>query len=88
MDTYSMIFATIGNLVSPSGSVNGNPLFDFPDHWQPRFSARFPLCWESEGADWPAPSHRLVRSAHATAGPDSRGLRSLFLDLGHQGFGA
>ncbi len=88
MDTYSMIFATISNLVSPSSSVNGDPLFDFPDHWQPRFSARFPLCWESEGADWPAPSHRLVRSAHATAGPDSRGLRSLFLDLGHQGFGA
>ena len=85
LDAYSMIFVTIGNLVSPSGSVNGNPLFDFPDHWQPRFSARFPLCWESEGADWPAPSHRLVRSAHPAA--DSRGLRSLFLDVGYQGFG-
>jgi len=55
MDTHSIIFVTIDNLVSPSGSVNGDPLFDFPDHWQPRFSARFPLCWESEGADWPAP---------------------------------
>ena len=86
MDTYSMIFVTIGDLVSPSGSVNGDPLFHFPDHWQPRFSARFRLCWESEGTDCP-PSHRLVRSAYATAGADSRGLRSLFLDIGHQSFG-
>ena len=85
MDIYTIIFVTIGNLVSPSGSVNGDPLFDFPDHWQPRFSARFPLYWESEGAAWPAPSHRLVRSAHPAT--DSRGLHPLFLDIGHQGFG-
>jgi len=31
------------------------------------------------------PSHRLVRSAHP--GADSRGLRSFFLDIGHQSFG-
>jgi hypothetical protein len=43
MDTYSMSFVTIGNLVSPSSSVNGNPLDDFPDHWQPRFFSKFPL---------------------------------------------
>jgi hypothetical protein len=85
MDTHSMIFVTIGNLVSPSGSVNGDPLFDFPDHWQPRFSARFPLCWESEGADWPAPSHRLVRSSHATA--CTRGHLFLSLKVGYQDFG-
>src|SRR5258708_15034410 len=60
MDTDSMIFVTIGDLVSPSGSVNGDPLFDFPDHCKPRFSTRFPLCWESEGADWPAPSERKI----------------------------
>jgi hypothetical protein len=54
MDTHSMIFVTIGNLVSPSSSVNGDPLSDFPDHWQPRFSAEFPLRPTSEGADWPA----------------------------------
>ena len=55
MDTHSMIFVTIGNLVSPSSSVNGDPLFDFPDHWQPRFSAEFPFRPTNEGADWPAP---------------------------------
>src|SRR5260370_2890424 len=56
METRSFIFVTIDKLVSPSSSVNGDPLDDFPDHWQPRFSARFP--WETEGADWPAPSKR------------------------------
>jgi len=30
-NTHSKIFTTIGNLVSPSSSVNGDPL-DFPDH--------------------------------------------------------
>jgi hypothetical protein len=29
MDNHSMIFVTVGNLVSPSSSVNGDPLFDF-----------------------------------------------------------
>jgi hypothetical protein len=43
MDTRSMIFVTIDKLVSPSSSVNGDPLDDFPEHWQPRFSVQFPL---------------------------------------------
>src|SRR2546421_720450 len=60
MDTRSMTFVTIGSLVSPSSSVNWNPLFDFSDHWQPRFSAQFPLPGTSEGADWPAPSERKI----------------------------
>src|SRR2546423_2265246 len=60
MDTRSMTFVTIGNLVSPSSSVNWNPLFDFPDHWQPRFSAQFPLPGTSEGENWPAPSERKI----------------------------
>ncbi len=60
MDTFSIIFVTIDKLVSPSSTVNGNPLDDFPDHWQPRFSAQFPLPGTSEGADWPAPSERKI----------------------------
>jgi hypothetical protein len=39
MDTHSMIFVTIDKLVSPSSSVDGDPLDHFPDHWQPHFSA-------------------------------------------------
>src|SRR5690242_535404 len=76
MDTHSMIFVTIGNLVSPASSVDGDPLFDFPDHWQPLFSAQFPLRPTSEGADWPAPpSERSVRSRLlGKAGPSSRGV--------------
>src|ERR1700686_2563426 len=60
MDTHSMIFVTIGNLVSPSSSVNGDPLFYFPDHWQPRFSAQFPLRRTSEEADRPVTSKRKI----------------------------
>jgi hypothetical protein len=60
MDTHSMIFVTIDKLVSPSSSVNGDPLDDFPDHWQPRFSAQFPLPGTSEGTDWPAPSKQTI----------------------------
>ncbi len=61
MDTHSMIFVTIDKLVSPSSSVNGDPLDDFPDHRQPRcFSAQFPPRWTSEGADWAAPSERKI----------------------------
>jgi hypothetical protein len=70
MDTHSMIFVTIGNLVSPSSSVNGDPLFDFPDHWQPRFSAQFPFRRTSEGADRPTPSNEnacWLQAATATA---------------------
>ncbi len=63
MDTHSMIFVTIDKLVSPSSSVNGDPLDDSADHWQPRFSAKFPRCRTSEGADWPAPpNERSLRS--------------------------
>ena len=60
MDTHSIIFVTIDKLVSPSSSVNGDPLDDFPDHWQSRFSAQFPLRRRSEGANWPAPSERKI----------------------------
>jgi hypothetical protein len=60
MNTHSMIFVTIDKLVSPSSSVNGDPLYDFPDHWQPRFFTQFPLRPTSEGADWPAPSERKI----------------------------
>ena len=49
MDTHSMIFVTIDKLVSPSSSVNRDPLDDSADHWQPRFSAKFPRCRTSEG---------------------------------------
>jgi hypothetical protein len=49
MDTHSMRFVTIGNLVSPSSSVNGNPLDEFRDHWQPRFFFEFPLRQTSAG---------------------------------------
>ncbi len=55
-----MVFVTIDKLVSPSSSVNWNPLDDFPDHWQPRFSAEFPLPGTSGGADWPAPTERKM----------------------------
>jgi hypothetical protein len=68
MHTHSVIFVTIGDLVSPSSSVDGDPLFDCPDHWQPRFSAQFLLRRTSEGADWRAPSERKIcpfSAAHA-----------------------
>lgn len=55
MDTHSMIFATIDKLVSPSSSVNGDPLDDFPDHWQPPFFFEFPLRRSSAGADLARP---------------------------------
>jgi hypothetical protein len=60
MDTHSIIFVTIDKLVSPSSSVNWNPLDDFPAHWQPRFSVQFPLPGTREGADLPAPSERKI----------------------------
>ncbi len=53
-----VVFVTIGNLVSPSSSLNGEPLDDFPDHWQPRFSIEFPLRRTSAGADLTRPSER------------------------------
>jgi len=63
MDTHSMIFVTVDKLVSPSSSVDGDPLDEFPNHWQPRFSAQFLLRRTSEGANWPAPpNRRSVRS--------------------------
>src|SRR6184192_3570491 len=68
MDTHSMIFVTIDKvifvtvdkLVSPSSSVDGDPLDEFPNHWQPRFSAQFLLRRTSEGANWPAPSKQKI----------------------------
>src|SRR6266852_7239258 len=75
MDTYSIIFVTIDKLVSPSSSVDGDPLDDFPDHWQPRFSAQFPLRRTREGVNWPAPSERKICPfSAAQAGPSSRGI--------------
>ncbi len=74
MDTRSTTFVIIDKLVSPSSSVNGNPLFDF-DHWQPRFSAEFPLRRTSEGANWPAP-------------PNERSARSRLLKPGRQAVGS
>src|SRR2546428_14086460 len=58
METHSMVFVTIDKLVSPSSSVNWNPLDDFPDHWQPRFSAEFFFPGTGGGALWPAPPYR------------------------------
>ncbi len=53
MDSHFMTFVTIGNRVSPSSSVNGNPLFNFPDHWQPRFSPSFPFAGQVKGRTGP-----------------------------------
>jgi hypothetical protein len=58
MDTHSMIFVTIDKLVSPSSSVDGDPLDDFPDHWQPHFSA---------GGERPAPSKRKICPVSASS---------------------
>ena len=78
METHSNIFVTIDKLVSPSSSVNWNPLDDFPDHWQPRFSAQFPPPGTSGGADWPAPSERKMSPVLlGKTGPSSRGICGL-----------
>src|SRR6267143_4132282 len=58
MGTHSMIFVIIDKLVSPSSSVNGDPLDDFPDHWQPRFFFEFPLRRSSARGGRPPPSKR------------------------------
>src|SRR6266849_9606514 len=59
MHTHSMIFVTLDKLVSPSSSVNGDPLDDSPDHWQPRFFFEFPPRRTGAGGrTWPAPSER------------------------------
>ena len=42
MDTHSFIFVTIDKLVSPSSSVHGDPLDDFPDHLATSFLLRVP----------------------------------------------
>src|SRR5216684_3897424 len=73
MDTHSMNFVTIGNLVSPSSSVDGDPLFDFPDHWQPRFSAQFSLRRTREGANRPGPSKRKI--CPVSAARESRAVK-------------
>jgi len=71
-----MVFVTIDKLVSPSSSVNWNPLDDFPDHWQPRFSAEFPLPGTSGGRTGPPPlNERCLRSwLLGKTGPSSRGI--------------
>ena len=75
MDTHSMIFVTIDKLVSPSSSVNGDPLDDSADHWQPRFSAKFARYRTSKGADWPAPSERKISPVLAAQPePSNRGI--------------
>jgi len=84
MDTHSMIFVTIDKvifvtvdkLVSPSGSVNGDPLDDSPDHWQPRFSVHFHLRRRSAGANLARPSERKIRPSRllGKAWPLSRGV--------------
>ena len=81
MDTRSTTFVTIGNLVSPSSFVNWNPLFDFPDHWQPRFSAQFPLPGQVRGRTGPPPpNERSLRSwLQGKTGPSSRGIRCLLI---------
>lgn len=57
-----MTFVTIDKLVSPSSSVDGDPLDDFPDHWQPRFSAQFSFAGQVKGqTDPPPPNKRSVR---------------------------
>jgi len=43
MDTHSMIFVIIDKPVFSIEFVNVDPLDDFPDHWQPRFSVSFPF---------------------------------------------
>src|SRR5713226_1002920 len=59
MDTHSMIFVTIGNLVSPSSSVNGDPLFDFSDHLVTSFLHRVPSSPDKCGGGFgPPPSER------------------------------
>jgi len=75
MDTHSMIFVTIGKLISPSSSVNGDPLDDFPDHWQPRFSAQFPTRRTSEKGrtGTPPPNERSVRSRQPKPGRQAVG---------------
>ncbi len=42
MDTHSTVFVTIDKLVSPSSSVNGDPLDEFPDHLATSFLLRVP----------------------------------------------
>src|SRR5216684_3167195 len=52
MDTRSTTFVIIDKLVSPSSSVNGNPLFHF-DHWQPRSPPSFPFAGQVKGRTGP-----------------------------------
>jgi hypothetical protein len=60
MDTHSIIFVTIDKLISPSSSINGDPLDDFPDHLQPRLAIEFPLRRTSAGGGLgpPPPNER------------------------------
>jgi hypothetical protein len=74
MDTHSMIFRTVDNRVSPSSSVNGDPLDDFPDHWQPRFSFAGQV---KRRTGPPPPNERSVRSRLLKPGRQAVGSVSL-----------
>jgi hypothetical protein len=69
MHTHSMIFVTIDKLVSPSSSVNGDPLDDFPEHWQPHFFFEFPLrrICGGGGLGSPPPNEKTCLRQAATA---------------------
>jgi len=60
MDTHSMISVSIDKLVSPPSSVNGDPRDDFPDHSQPRFSARFLFPGQVKGWTGPPPPNKSL----------------------------
>src|SRR5437773_2478909 len=78
MDTRSMTFVIVDKLVSPSSSVNGNPLFHF-DHWQPRSPPSFPFFGQVRGRTGPCPpNERSLRSwLIGKTWPSSRGIRCL-----------
>ena len=78
MDTRSTTFVIIDKLVSPSSSVNGNPLFHF-DHWQSRSPPSFPFFGQVRGRTGPRPpNERSLRSwLIGKTWPSSRGIRCL-----------
>ncbi len=76
MDTHSMIFVIIDKLVSPSSSVNGDPLDDFPNHLATSFlPPSFPFAGQVKGRTGPPP-------------PNERSFRSLLLKPGRQAVGS
>jgi hypothetical protein len=69
MHTDFMIFVTIGKLASPSSSVNGDPLHDFPDHLVTSFLYRAPSSPDKCGGGLgpPPPSEKTYRLQAGTA---------------------